>query len=131
MTTVMVNGTFDVLHPGHIKLLNFAKSQGDYLTVAVDSTDRIRRLKGSSRPINSEAERVFIIQNLRAVDRVVIFHTDEDLINLVSKCDVMVKGSDYRGKLIVGESECKEILFYDIDDDYSTTKKIQDIISRG
>lgn len=131
MRNVFVNGTFDVLHPGHIKLLNFAKSQGDYLTVAVDSTDRIRRLKGSSRPINSEAERVFMMKNLRAVDRVVVFHTDDELIDLVSKCDVMVKGSDYRGKPIVGESECKEILFYDIDDDYSTTKKIQDIISRG
>jgi D-beta-D-heptose 7-phosphate kinase/D-beta-D-heptose 1-phosphate adenosyltransferase len=131
LRNVFVNGTFDVIHPGHIELLNFAKDRGDHLTVAIDSTDRIRRLKGPYRPINTEYERVLILQNIRAVDHVVVFHTDEDLIKLVSKCDVMVKGSDYRGKPIVGESECKEILFYEIYNEYSTTKKIQHIISRG
>ena len=130
MKKVFVNGTFDILHPGHIALLNFAKSLGGHLTVAIDSDDRVRSLKGSTRPINTHNERKFMLQNIKAVDAVVIFENDYQLTELVSACDVMVKGSDYRGKRIVGESVCPEIVFFDIDDDYSTTKKIQSIIDR-
>lgn len=128
--TVIVNGTFDILHPGHIALLNYAKSLGGELVVAIDSDDRVRSLKGPTRPINNQSERRFMLQNVKAVDRVVIFYNDQQLTDLITQCDVMVKGSDYRGKRIVGESVCPEIVFFDIDDDYSTTKKIQSIIDR-
>jgi len=130
MRTVFVNGTFDILHPGHIALLNFAKSLGGELVVAIDSDDRVKSLKGPTRPINNQGERRFMLQNIKAVDRVVVFYNDQQLTDLISQCDVMVKGSDYRGKRIVGESICPEIVFFDIDDDYSTTKKIQSIIDR-
>lgn len=130
MKRIFVNGTFDILHPGHVALLNYAKSLGDILTVAIDSDDRVKQLKGPSRPINNQRERQFMLQNLKAVDRVAIFHNDHELVELISQCDVMVKGSDYQGKRIVGESVCPEIIFFDIDDDFSTTKKIQSIIDR-
>lgn len=130
MRRVFVNGTFDILHPGHIALLNYAASLGDYLTVAIDCDDRVKQLKGSTRPINNQNERQYILQNLKAVDRVVIFHNDHELVELISQCDVMVKGSDYKGKRIVGESVCPEIVFFEIDNDFSTTKKIQSIIDR-
>jgi len=67
---------------------------------------------------------------LKPVDEVIIFRTKEELIDLVSKCDIMVKGSDYIGKSVIGETYCKRVVYYDRIDEYSTTKKIQDIITR-
>ncbi len=130
MERIFVNGTFDILHPGHIALLNYAKSLGDHLTVAIDCDERVKSLKGPTRPINNEHERKFILQNIKAVDSVVIFRSDYELVQLISQFDVMVKGSDYKGKRIIGESVCPNIVFFDIDDVFSTTKKIQSIIDR-
>ena len=130
MKQVVVNGTFDILHSGHLALLNHARSLGDRLTVAIDSDQRVKRLKGSSRPINTERERQEMLANLRAVDEVKIFETDQDLIDIVSQADVMVKGSEYRDQSIIGRTYCKELVFFDRIDGYSTTKKIQDIVDR-
>lgn len=130
MKRVFVNGTFDIIHPGHIALLNYAKTIGDHLTVAIDCDDRVRQLKGPTRPINNQSERQLLLQNLKAVDTVVIFHNDHELVELISQCDVMVKGSDYKGKRIVGESVCPEIIFFELDHAFSTTKKIQSIVDR-
>lgn len=127
---IFVNGTFDVLHLGHLALLEFAKSLGDELTVAIDSDARVKQLKGESRPINTQVERGTLLASLRSVDKVFVFDTDEDLINLIKKCDIMVKGSDYKGKPIVGEEVCPEIVFFDRINGYSTTEKIQSIIDR-
>lgn len=127
---VFVNGTFDVLHLGHLAMLNYAKSLGDVLVVAIDSDERIKRLKGPNRPINSYYERRAMLENLKAVDEVKIFDTDEDLINIIKTCDIMVKGGDYRTLPIIGKEYIKVVLFDRIDE-YSSTKKIQDIISRG
>ena len=80
MKKVFVNGTFDILHLGHLELLTFAQRQGDWLTVAIDSDRRVKQLKGHSRPINSMAERADLLRHLRAVDQVVVFDTDEELI---------------------------------------------------
>jgi D-beta-D-heptose 7-phosphate kinase/D-beta-D-heptose 1-phosphate adenosyltransferase len=129
MKRVIVNGTFDILHPGHIELLDFAKTQGDYLLVAIDTDQRIKQLKGSSRPINNETDRQTMLLSLKSVDDVVLFNSDEELIELVSTCDVMVKGSDYRDKPVIGEA-LVEVIFYDRTE-HSTTKIIQDIIDRG
>ena len=131
MTRVVVNGTFDILHRGHLQLLLFAREQGDYLTVAVDTDERVRRLKGDARPINKLVDRLLMLMHLKTVSNVVSFDTDDELKHLISQHDVMVKGSDYKGKPIIGEDVCKEIIFFDIIDGYSTTKKIQDISSGG
>lgn len=131
MKKVFVNGTFDLLHEGHIALINYAKTLGDELNIAIDSDERVKQLKGAERPINNQTERSTLLINLKAVDNVYIFDTDEELEYLVSIHDVMVKGSDYKDKSIIGQNVCKELVFFDRIDGYSTTQKIQDIVDRG
>lgn len=130
MKTVFVNGTFDILHVGHIKLLNYARSLGDRLIVAIDSDKRVKRLKGSNRPINSQYDRLYLLRNLEAVSRVEIFEEDSDIEELIvyHKADIMVKGSDYKDKPVIG-SHLLEVIYYDRTE-HSTTKIIQDIIDR-
>jgi D-beta-D-heptose 7-phosphate kinase/D-beta-D-heptose 1-phosphate adenosyltransferase len=130
MKRVFVNGTFDVLHLGHLAMLNYAKTLGDHLVVAIDSDERVKRLKGFSRPINNVNERKVMLENLKAVDQVEIFDTDEDLINIIKTCDIMVKGGDYKTLPIIGKEYVTVVLFERIDE-YSSTKKIQHIIDRG
>jgi rfaE bifunctional protein nucleotidyltransferase chain/domain len=130
MKKVFVNGTFDIIHRGHLELLTFAQRQGDWLTVAIDSDRRVKQLKGHDRPINSMAERADLLRHLRAVDQVIVFDTDEELITLIGQHDAMVKGSDYRNKHIVGADVCKEIIFFERLNGYSTTKTIQHIVNR-
>ena len=129
--TVVVNGTFDILHRGHIKMLEYAKGLGDQLLVCIDSDRRVTELKGPTRPINNQQDRAFILQSLKCVDIVEFFDSTEELIEIIEmyKPDIMVKGSDYIGKPIVGESLCKEIKFYDRTE-HSTTEIIQRIINR-
>lgn len=133
MTTVMVNGTFDVLHPGHIALLNTARSYGDYLIVAIDTDRRVRELKGEQRPINNQNDRRIMLSNLKAVDIVEFFDSKEELIELMKryKPDVYVKGSDWKhDKESTAHQYCKKVIYYDRIEPYSTTKTIQDIINR-
>ena len=131
MKTIFVNGTFDILHPGHVQLLNYARSLGNSLIVAIDSDRRVRELKGKDRPINSEDDRKFMLENLSSVDSVWLFDNDQELEDICRLYNpVMVKGSDYRGRAIVGQQYCKEIVFYDRIEPYSTTRAIQDISSR-
>lgn len=133
MTKVVVNGTFDILHLGHLKLLEYARSfPQSYVLVLTDTDSRIKKLKGDDRPIHSEYERCSFLFALKFVDRVETFDSDVELQKLIKEFepDVMVKGSDYRDKPIIGAEYCKKIVYYDRLDQYSTTKKIQDIISR-
>lgn len=128
---IFVNGTFDILHPGHVQLLNYARSLGDSLLVGIDSDQRVRELKGNSRPINSQDDRKLMLESLRSVDTVWIFNTDQELEDICRLYrPVMVKGSDYKGQHIIGHQYCKEIVFYDRIEPYSTTRAIQDIGSR-
>ena len=133
MTTVVVNGTFDILHPGHVSMLNTARSLGDYLVVCIDTDRRVKELKGESRPINNQFFRKVMLQNLKAVDIVEFFDSQEELIKFFElyKPDIMVKGSDWKGKSILAEKYVKQIHWYDRIEEYSTTKTIQDIINRG
>lgn len=131
MKKVVVNGTFDVVHPGHLALLNYAKSLGDFLVVAIDADDRVKQLKGPKRPINTQTERQLLLENLRAVDQVVIFNSSEELIDIIQQCAIMVKGSDYRGRSVIGETNCQQVVYFDRIDEYSSTSKIQSIIDRG
>ncbi len=94
---VFTNGCFDILHRGHVTYLNEAKRQGDILVVGVNSDASVKKLKGESRPINSEYDRAFVLDGLKAVDYTVIFGEDtpEDLIAYL-KPSVHVKGGDYK-----------------------------------
>ena len=125
---VFVNGTFDILHPGHIALLNYAKSLGVYLLVGIDCDERVVQLKGPARPINSQTDRKLMLENLKAVDEVQVFNSDKELLHLIGQCDIMVKGSDYINKPIIGSDQI-EIKFYERTE-HSTTKAIQDIANR-
>lgn len=124
---VFVNGCFDILHRGHIELFNYAKSQGDILFVGIDSNDRVQKLKGKSRPINSQEDRKFLLENIKAIDKVFIFNCENDLVELVKqiKPDIMIVGSDYKNKIVIGSEFAKKLLFFDRIDGYSTTKIIQ------
>lgn len=131
MSKIFVNGTFDILHRGHIEMLNHAKSLGSFLLVAIDTDDRVKELKGPDRPINNQADRAFILQNLKSVDAVWYFDSEQDLERVIKlyQPDIMVKGSDYRDKRIVGAEYCKEIKFYE-HTGHSTTGFIQHIVDR-
>lgn len=132
MKTVFVNGTFDALHRGHLLLFNYAKSLGDVLYVAIDTDERVKEKKGPSRPIHSLEERVFMLQNLKSVDHVLDFASDEALEGLVKiiKPDIMVVGSDWKGKSVIGSYYAAQLQFFDRIDEYSSTKIIQSIIAR-
>jgi D-beta-D-heptose 7-phosphate kinase/D-beta-D-heptose 1-phosphate adenosyltransferase len=134
MITVMVNGTFDVLHPGHIALLNTARSYGDHLIVAIDTDRRVKELKGDDRPINTQNDRRIMLSNLKAVDIVEFFDNTEELVTLMQryKPDVYVKGSDWKHDTeSTAHKHCNKVIYYDRIEPYSTTKTIQDIIDRG
>ena len=132
MKKVFVNGTFDVLHRGHLMLLNYAKSLGDILYVAIDSDERVKEKKGSSRPVNSLDERIFMLENLKAVDYVLCFSDDKSLEGIVKTIepDIMVVGSDWKDKSVIGSYYASELIFFDRIDGYSTTKIVQSIIDR-
>jgi len=132
-TQIFVNGTFDILHPGHVQLLNYAKSLGDTLTVGIDSDRRVQEKKGPTRPVNSVGDRAYMLQNLKAVDYIVIFDSDEELERCIKtvKPDIMVVGSDWKDKSVIGSMYSAELRFFDRIEEYATTKTIQDIINRG
>jgi len=132
-TQIFVNGTFDILHPGHVQLLNYAKSLGDTLTVGIDSDRRVQEKKGPTRPVNSVGDRAYMLQNLKSVDCIVIFDSDEELERCIKivKPDIMVVGSDWKDKSVIGSMYAAELRFFDRIEEYATTKTIQDIINRG
>ena len=129
---VFVNGTFDVLHPGHLDLLNYAKSLGDFLLVAIDSDKRVASKKGLDRPFNPQYNRMKLLQNLKAVDEVVIFDSDIELAQTVKvlRPDIMVVGSDYKDKTVIGSEYAKQLRFYTRSTPFSSSKVLEDFIAR-
>jgi rfaE bifunctional protein nucleotidyltransferase chain/domain len=132
VASIFVNGTFDVLHPGHIRLLNYAKSLGNRLFVAIDSDLRVKELKGQNRPINNAAIRKEMLLALKSVDEVEIFDSDEELKMWINQIRpyIMVVGSDYRNKKVIGSEFAKNLVFYERIPEYSSTsiiKQIQDL----
>jgi D-beta-D-heptose 7-phosphate kinase/D-beta-D-heptose 1-phosphate adenosyltransferase len=121
---------FDLLHPGHIDILTAARESADALVVGINSDDSVRRLKGSTRPMRSDAERAYMLGALECVDLVVIFPDDTPL-NLVShlRPDVIVKGGDYSEDTIVGAAEVKSwggrVLVVPLTPGHSTTAIIR------
>ena len=130
MKKIWVNGCFDILHIGHIRLLEYAKSRGDFLTVGIDSDNRVKELKGKDRPINSEFLRIEMLEAIKWVDSVVVFSSDKGLERLIQLySDLIIIGSDYRTKTIVG-SKYSKVEFFDRIDNYSTTNLVERIVDR-
>ena len=100
---VFTNGVFDLLHPGHIEVLDMARREGAALVVGLNSDDSVKRLKGPARPVRNTAERAVVLAGLEAVDAVVVFDEDTPFA-LVQRLqpDVIVKGGDYTPENIVG-----------------------------
>lgn len=132
MKIIFVNGCFDVLHPGHIQLFKYAKSLGDYLIVAIDSDKRVSEIKGPERPIFSQSDRSQTLEAIRYIDVVYIFDSKEDLENLLKDIapDIMIVGSDWKGKEVVGKHYAKTVRFFDRVGEYSTTKTLQGLTYR-
>jgi D-beta-D-heptose 7-phosphate kinase/D-beta-D-heptose 1-phosphate adenosyltransferase len=123
---IFTNGCFDLLHPGHIRLLNQAKNLGERLVVAVNSDSSVRRLKGPGRPILAERDRASLLASLDCVALVVVFESDtpEDLLKTI-KPDILAKGGDYKPEEVVGraivESYGGEVRLIPLLNGYSTT----------
>lgn len=139
---IWVNGCFDVLHIGHLNLLQGAKyykdprysKKGDKnkLIVGIDSDKRVKELKGTGRPINTEKDRKRMLEALKIVDKVVVFNTSEELRNHIKTWDIdfMMIGDQYRNKNVIGSENSKHgVVFYPVDE-HSTTDIIKKIKER-
>jgi D-beta-D-heptose 7-phosphate kinase/D-beta-D-heptose 1-phosphate adenosyltransferase len=129
---VFTNGCFDLLHPGHVQLLEAARALGDILIVGINSDQSVRALKGSERPVLPEQERAEILANLECVDAVVIFPEltpQKTVAGLLP--DVLVKGGDWPGNQIIGREEVEasggKVVLIDVVEGYSTTEVLKKI----
>jgi rfaE bifunctional protein nucleotidyltransferase chain/domain len=133
-TVVFTNGCYDLLHPGHIRLLEQARSLGDILILALNTDASVQRLKGPSRPITSESDRAAVALGLAAVDAVTLFDEDtpRELIAAVLP-DILVKGADW-SHFIAGREEVEasggRVLALPLEPGYSTTNLLDVILSR-
>jgi rfaE bifunctional protein nucleotidyltransferase chain/domain len=133
-SVIFTNGCFDLLHPGHIRLLEAARGRGDVLVVAINSDDSVRRLKGANRPILPEQDRAATLAALAAVDAVTIFAEDTPCPLLERLLpDMLVKGSDWShwiaGREIV-EAAGGHVEPIPVEPGYSTTDLVKTIIER-
>jgi D-beta-D-heptose 7-phosphate kinase/D-beta-D-heptose 1-phosphate adenosyltransferase len=132
---VFTNGVFDLLHPGHVRYLQHARSLGDVLIVGINSDRSVRAVKGSGRPITPEQERAEILASLDCVDAVAIFdeETPFEIISAIQP-DVLVKGADWAENAIVGrdivEARGGRVVRATIEDGYSTSAIVAKIRDR-
>ncbi len=131
-TIAFTNGVFDILHEGHIAVLAKAASFADVLVVGVNSDSSVKKLKGESRPVNTESSRALLLASLIMVDGVIIFNeeTPLELIKII-KPDVLVKGGDYTLETIVGAKEVManngKVEIIPLEEGFSTTGIIEKI----
>jgi D-beta-D-heptose 7-phosphate kinase/D-beta-D-heptose 1-phosphate adenosyltransferase len=120
---VWVNGTFDVLHIGHLKLLELASSFGE-VRVGIDTDKRVKELKSPDRPFNTTEDRKYFLESLKFVKDVVVFDSRQELIDLVKEYhpDYMVIGDDYKDQPVYGSEHAKQLIFFEKLPEYSTTK---------
>ena len=125
---VWVNGTFDVLHIGHIELLKFASIFGK-VRVGIDTDSRVKQFKGEGRPVNAWEDRVKLMESIRYVYDVVGFSTDDELRQQIKdwETDVMIVGSDYKDKNVIGSELVNEVIFFDRIEGYSTTNTLKNV----
>jgi D-beta-D-heptose 7-phosphate kinase/D-beta-D-heptose 1-phosphate adenosyltransferase len=125
-TVVFTNGVFDILHVGHLKLLNYAKTLGNRLIVGINSDSSVKRLKGDLRPINDQATRKESLLELGFVDDVIVFEEDTPLETITKlEPDIIVKGGDYTFDTVVGNHLAKIVIF-PIIEGHSTTRIIDE-----
>lgn len=133
-TVVFTNGCYDILHPGHIRLLEAARSLGDVLILALNTDASVRRIKGPNRPMLTEDERSALAASLQAVDAVTLFdeETPRELIAEVLP-DILIKGADW-AHFIAGREEVEaaggKVLALPLEPGYSTTGIVEQILSR-
>ena len=120
---IWLNGCFDILHHGHFKLIQYAASFGGEKIIGIDSDERVKKIKGEGRPFHSENERAFNLKQIKGVDAVVIFNSDDMLRKLLEryKPDKFIIGSDYVGKEIIGQEFAKQVVIFDRLKKFSTT----------
>lgn len=124
---VFTNGCFDLLHLGHIEYLAKAADMGDVLIIGLNSDDSVRRIKGSGRPLNTQAQRAMLLASLSFVSAVVLFEEDTPL-NLISKVepDILVKGGDYKPEEVAGADIVRakggDVRIIELTPGYSTTE---------
>ncbi|MBI5200298.1 MAG: D-glycero-beta-D-manno-heptose 1-phosphate adenylyltransferase [Elusimicrobia bacterium] len=124
---VFTNGVFDILHRGHVDLLEKARSLGDALIVGVNKDASVRRLnKGPERPINKEADRVRVLSGLASVDAVTLFGEDTpaELLSAL-KPDILVKGADYKPDQVAGREHAGKVVLITLTKGYSTTSVVK------
>jgi len=123
---IWVNGTFDVLHRGHIELLRYCSGLGE-VRVGIDYDNRVKKLKGMNRPINTFEDRKFLLESLKYVNSVVGFGTDKELEDRIEewRAKTIVIGSDYKGKNIIGSHLFEKVIYFDRIKNYSSTKIIK------
>jgi rfaE bifunctional protein nucleotidyltransferase chain/domain len=125
---VFTNGCFDILHPGHIKILKDSKSKGDILVVGLNSDSSIRRIKGKTRPVMDEKARSKVLEAIEFVDFIVIFNEDTPYEAIKElKPDYLVKGEDWKADKIIGKEFVKKIFRIKFYPGYSTTGIIKKI----
>ena len=124
---IWTNGCFDILHRGHIEMFRYAKSLGDYLIVGVDTDEKVKLDKGKDRPINTLDDRMYVLNSIECIDRVLSFKSTEDLERIIKYWSpaVMVIGSDWKGKKVIGQEYAGKVDFFDRINDYSTTKILE------
>jgi D-beta-D-heptose 7-phosphate kinase/D-beta-D-heptose 1-phosphate adenosyltransferase len=127
---VFTNGCFDILHAGHVSYLQKAKKLGDVLIVGLNSDESVRKLKGPTRPVNSQQDRAFVLAGLNSIDHIVVFGEDTpyELIKQVEP-DLLVKGKDYENKEVVGSDIAKEVVLIEFVQGKSTTGILEKINS--
>jgi D-beta-D-heptose 7-phosphate kinase/D-beta-D-heptose 1-phosphate adenosyltransferase len=127
---VFTNGCFDIVHSGHLKLLNYCKNQGEIFIVGLNSDESVKKLKGESRPINSVLERSEFLLDLNIVDYVVVFNDDTpyNIIKMI-KPKTLVKGGDYRKETIVGSDIVDNVFIFDYLENKSSTRIINKILN--
>ena len=111
--TVFVNGTFDILHPGHVQLFKVARSLGEKVIVATDTDEKIREDKGGGKPVHSAGYRVAMLEAIKYIDTVLTFDNRQELEDLVEMYspDILLLGDDWRDGEVVGAEFAKEVRF--------------------
>ena len=122
---VWVNGTFDVVHRGHLELLEFASSLGE-VRIGIDHDSRVKELKGDSRPVNIWSDRMYFLSRIVGINSIVGFGSDFELKEEIRKWepDYLVVGSDYKDKYVIGSEYAKNVIFFDKIEGYSSTNII-------
>ena len=121
---IWTNGCFDVLHRGHVELFRFARSLGDELIVGIDTDEKVKKEKGDTRPINTLHDRMFMLQSIQYIDKVIPFDSKTELERTLKWLhpSIMVIGADWRGKKVIGEKHADKLIFFDRVGNFSTSE---------